>query len=67
MTDEQRELMRRAAQNLLDHAKAGRKVDPHGKAWAENVVASIKPLGRPLTDGDAGLPPALRRGALEVF
>lgn len=70
MTDEQRELMRIAAQNVLNDVKAGRKRDRQAVQWAERIVAQIKPLGRPLGTGEPTtetLPPALRGGALEAF
>jgi hypothetical protein len=38
MTPEKQELMRRAAQNLLDHEKAGRKCDPLALQWARNIT-----------------------------
>ncbi len=70
MTDEQRELMRIAAQRLLDDHEGGRKVSPDALAWARHVVALVRPLGRPLGTGapiDDQLPAPLRGGALEVF
>ena len=70
MTDEQRELMRIAAQNDLNDVKAGRKRDRQAVQWAERIVAQINPLGRPLGTGEPKpetLPPALRGGALEAF
>lgn len=71
MTDEQRELMRIAAQRVIDDHKAGRRCDKDALAWARNIVAHIKPLGRPLGTGepvaDEELPPPLRNGALERF
>jgi hypothetical protein len=70
MTDEQRELMRMAAQRCLDDLNLGRKLAPDVLAWAKHWAA-IPPLGRPLSTGepvsDEQLPPALRGGALEVF
>ncbi len=70
VTDEQRELMRIAAQRVIDDTRVGRKVAPDVMAWAK-AWAAIKPLGRPLGTGepvpDEQLPPALRGGALEVF
>jgi hypothetical protein len=38
MTPEQIELMRKAAQSLLDHKRVGRKCDPHAVKWAEQVL-----------------------------
>lgn len=70
MTDEQRELMRIAAQRLLDDVAAGHKRDRQAVQWAHRIVSQIKPLGRPLGTGEPQpetLPPALRGGALEVF
>lgn len=71
MTDEQRELLRIAAQRVIDDHAAGRRIQSDALAWARNLVAQIKPLGRPLGTGepvsDAELPKPLRGGALEVF
>lgn len=68
MTDEQRELMRIAAQRVLDDHASGLRNDPSALAWARHVVAHIKPLGRPVgPGGDSALPAPLRDGALEVF
>jgi len=50
MTDEQRELMRIAAQSALDRSRGGRDLDPDARRWATHW-ASQKPLGRPLSDG----------------
>jgi hypothetical protein len=50
--EEQRELLRIAAQRLLDEQKAGRKCDPHTLIWAQGVCRNIKPLGRPLSSGE---------------
>jgi hypothetical protein len=70
MTDEQRELMRIAAQSALARSRNGRDLEPDARRWAQHW-ASIKPLGRPLGDGapvpDNELPEPLRGGALEVF
>lgn len=46
--EDKRELFLRAAQNLLAHEAAGRKCDPEGLTWARHIVATVKPLGRPL-------------------
>lgn len=53
MTDEQRELMRIAAANLLAHQASGRKCDPHAIKWAQWTLDHIKPLGRPVGPGGA--------------
>lgn len=68
MTDEQRELMRIAANSALARSRNGRDLDPDALRWAQHWSA-IKPLGRPLSDGvpEHELKPALRRGALEAF
>lgn len=68
MTDEQRELMRIAAQRLLDDVQSGNKRDADAVAWARRIVATHKPLGRPLGTGEPQqLPQPLSGGALEVF
>lgn len=68
MTDEQRELMRIAAQRLLDDVKAGHKRDAEAVAWARRIVATHKPLGRPLGTGEPQqMPQPLRGDALGVF
>ena len=70
MTDEQRELMRIAAQRVVDAHKAGRRISQEALQWARQIVATFKPLGLPLGTGDPTddqLPQALRGGALEVF
>ena len=70
MTDEQRELMRIAAQRVVDDHTAGRRIGPEALQWARQIVATFKPLGLPLGTGDPTddqLPQALRGGALEVF
>lgn len=70
MTPEQRELMRIAAQRVLDDHACGRKLRPEALDWAGQIVATVKPLGRPLGTGepsDEQLPRPLRSGALEVF
>lgn len=70
MTDEQRELMRVAAQSALNRSRNGRDLSPDARRWASHWAA-IPPLGRPLSSGDPvqedELPLALRNGALEVF
>ena len=52
MTDEQKELMRVAAARVVADHEAGRVVDPHTLRWARHVVKYIKPLGRPLGQGE---------------
>lgn len=52
---ERDELMRIAAQNLLDHSRTGKRCDPNALEWARGIVSRFKPLGRPLSDGT---PPA---------
>lgn len=49
---ERRELMRRAAQTAIDHAEAGRTMDPHHIAWARQFVKFNPPLERPLGTGE---------------
>lgn len=69
MTDEQRELMRIAAQSAMARSRNGRDLEPDARRWAQHWSA-IKPLGRPLGTGEPTtetLPPALRGGALEAF
>lgn len=72
MTDEQRELMRIAAQSALNRSRNGRDLSPDARRWASHWAA-IPPLGRALSSGspdevhDDDLLPALRNGALEVF
>lgn len=67
MTDEQRELMRIAAQSALNRSRNGRDLDPDARRWALHWAA-IKPLGRPLGTGEPQqLPQPLSGGALEVF
>lgn len=51
MTAEQRELMRIAAQRVLDDQAAGRVIARDTLAWARRW-ARIKPLGRPLGTGE---------------
>lgn len=70
MTDEQRELMRIAAQRLLDDVAAGHKRDRQAVQWAHRIVSQIKPLGRPLGTGEPKpetLAQPLRGGELETF
>jgi hypothetical protein len=69
MTEEQRELMRIAAQSALAHSRNGRDLKPDARQWAMHWAA-MPPLGRPVSSGDPAaetLPDALRGGALEVF
>ena len=49
---EQREQMRVAAQRVLDNSRSGRMVFHETLAWAEHVVATTPPLGRPLGTGE---------------
>jgi hypothetical protein len=70
MTSEQREMMRIAAQRVVDLHRSGRAVDKSTLDWAQWIVANIRPLGRPLGTGapsDESLPQPLRDGALEDF
>lgn len=71
MTEEQRELMRIAAQRVVSDSALGISVDRFRLAWAHQVVRSIPPLGRPLGTGEPvledQLPASLRGGVLEVF
>ena len=71
MTDEQRELMRIAAQRVVDDHKAGRRISQEALQWARQIVATFQPLGRALGTGepvvDDQRPEPLRGGALEVF
>ena len=70
MTAEQLELMRIAAQRVVDDHASGARNDPHALAWAQQIVRTTPPLGRPLGTGEPALetlPPALRGNALEVF
>lgn len=71
MTDEHRELMRIAAQRVVNDHALGIEVDRFRLEWARQIVRSIPPLGRPLGTGepvlDDQLPAPLRGGALEVF
>ena len=55
MTAEQFELMKTAARTLLAHRDAGRKCDPHGLQWAENLLRQ-NPHATPDTpfDDDVG-------------
>jgi len=52
LLEDRRELFRMAAQRLLDHVAAGRKTDPEALKWARQIVATHKPLGRPLGTGE---------------
>lgn len=71
MTEEQRELMRIAAQRVVSDSALGISVDRFRLEWAQQIVRSIAPLGRPLGAGspvlEGGLPVPLRGGVLEVF
>ena len=48
---EKHELMRIAAQRVIDARKAGSHVDPYALKWAESIVKKHKPLGMPLGTG----------------
>jgi hypothetical protein len=48
---ERNELMRIAAQRVVDMHREGRKFDPEALQWARGIVSRFKPLGRPLSDG----------------
>ena len=50
--EERNELMRIAAQRLIDDRAHGRKVDPEAYQWAKGIVSRFKPLGRALTTGE---------------
>lgn len=50
LSEEQRELFRIAAQSALDRSCNGARLDPDARAWAKRW-ASLKPLGRALSDG----------------
>lgn len=49
---ERNELLRIAAQRLIDDKAHGRKVDPYAYQWAKGIVSRFKPLGRALTTGE---------------
>lgn len=49
--EERRELMRIAAQRVVDDHAAGRRIDPEALRWARGIVSRFRPLGRPLGDG----------------
>lgn len=51
VAEERRELMRIAAQRVVDMHREGRKFDPKALEWARGIVSRFKPLGRPLSDG----------------
>jgi hypothetical protein len=48
---ERNELMRQAAQRVLDASASGKRCDPEGLQWARGIVSRFQPLGRPLSDG----------------
>ncbi len=50
--EEKRELLRIAAQRLIDQHATGRKCDPEALNWARGIVRNVKPLGRPLSTGE---------------
>ena len=49
---ERNELMRIAAQRLIDDKAHGRKVDPEAYQWAKGIVSRFKPLGRAVSTGE---------------
>ena len=63
MTDEQRELMRIAAQSTLDRSRGGRDLEPDARRWATHW-ANQKPIGKPLSTGE---PIDARLRHLEAF
>jgi hypothetical protein len=63
MTDEQRELMRIAAQSTLDRSRGGRDLEADVRRWATHW-AKQKPIGRPLSTGEPADP---RLPHLEAF
>ena len=50
---EKRELIRLCAVSALEYAKHGRGHDPHKLVWAQRIVETFKPLGRPLGTGES--------------
>lgn len=48
---ERQELIRRCAARVIADHEGGRGNDPHRLTWARGVVAAIKPLAGPLSDG----------------
>lgn len=48
---ERQELIRMCAARVIADHEAGRGDDPERLKWARGVVATIKPLNRPLGDG----------------
>lgn len=66
MTDDQKVLMRRAAQSVVNDHECGRSVDPQRLEWAEHVLANVRMHpAEPVRDDE--LPPALRGNALDAF
>ena len=49
---EHKELIRIAAQRVVDQHAAGRCVDPSSLGWARSVVEATPALGRPLGTGE---------------
>jgi hypothetical protein len=49
---ERNELLRIAAQRLIDDKAHGRKVDPEAYQWAKGIVSRFKPLGRAVSTGE---------------
>lgn len=56
LAEERRELLRIAAQRVIDDTASGLRDDPHALAWAQHTVRMIKPLGRPLGTGEPRTP-----------
>lgn len=46
---DRRDLLIAAAQNLLDHHKAGRKCDPDGLRWARQIIKQNQPTTKEST------------------
>lgn len=66
MTEDQKVLMRRAAQSVVNDHACGRSVDPERLEWAEHVLANVR-IGPADPVRDDELPPALRGNALDAF
>lgn len=49
--EERVELIRLCAARILDNAQCGRVQDPYSLAWAQQVVATVKPLARHIGTG----------------
>jgi hypothetical protein len=51
---ERNELMRQAAQRILDNDRTGARVaDPSTREWAHHIVRTIRPLQTPMSPGVA--------------